>query len=218
MIAIFLIIAAVLGYIFGSINFAVIFARKFGQVDVRDVGSGNAGATNAMRVSKKAGILTFVFDAIKGFCAAGSGFLLMNLFANGSLWQLAAIIGGLFCMIGHCWPIFFQFRGGKGVATCVGIFAVCCPVAIISGLLVFVLCLVIWKMVSLGSLAATITVVSITIYWVWAHLLGSISLLQPVLISIIVVAMGTMIFIKHKDNIKRLIKGEERKFTLKKEK
>lgn len=218
MIALYLAIAAVLGYFFGSINFAVIFARKFGQVDVRDVGSGNAGATNAMRVSKKAGILTFVFDALKGFFAAGSGLLVMNLLANGAFNNLGAIIGGLFCMIGHCWPVFFEFRGGKGVATCVGIFAICCPVAIIIGLAVFAIILAISKMVSLGSLLATTTVVAITLYWVWTHLLASISLIEPITISVIVFSMGTIIFIKHKENIKRLIKGEERRFTLKKEK
>lgn len=207
---IFAIIALVIAYLLGSINFAVIISSIFLKKDVRELGSGNAGTTNVMRSAGfLPGALTFIFDALKGFAACYVGKLLFEYAATktDAFWVegiYGAFACGLLCMLGHIFPIFFGFKGGKGVATSVGIFAVCSPIAIISGLSVFAVVLLVSKMVSLASLIATVVVVvlSIVLYN------GTSSILPIVILSIV---MGSLVFIKHKDNIKRLINGTERK-------
>ena len=114
-------------------------------------------------------------------------------------------------MLGHIFPIFFGFKGGKGVATSVGIFAVCCPIAIVIGLTVFALMVLLTKIVSLSSLIATVTVISLSI--VFYNSDANIAL--PAVLSI---SMGVIVFLKHKDNIKRLVKGEEKKITVRRKK
>lgn len=204
------IVTVIAAYLIGSINFAVIFAKLFLKKDVRELGSGNAGATNVLRnAGVLPGILTFLCDALKGFVAAGLGKLVFQYITNAeaSAWALpiyGAYLCGTACMLGHIFPIFFQFKGGKGVATSVGIFAVCCPIAIISGLAVFALVVILSKMVSLGSLIATVTVVVLSIVFYDS----SASILPQALLCI---AMGAMVFVKHKENIKRLIAGTESK-------
>ena len=107
-------------------------------------------------------------------------------------------------MLGHVFPLFFQFKGGKGVATSVGIYSVCCPIAIIIGLAVFALMVLISKIVSLSSLIATVTVITLSIVFYDYPA----NIIIPALLSI---AMGTIVFLKHNDNIKRLVKGEEKR-------
>lgn len=207
----------IVAYLIGSINFAVIFTKLFTKRDVRDFGSGNAGTTNVMRVGGfKAGALTFIFDALKGYVACMFGKLVFDYISNTepAVWALpiyGAYICGVACMLGHVFPIFFGFKGGKGVATSVGIFAVCCPIAIISGLGCFALLLLISKIVSLSSLAATVVVVVLSC--VLAKTDGGAHLLPQIIMS---VAMGTIVYTKHIGNIKRLIKGEEKKIGRKK--
>ena len=110
-------------------------------------------------------------------------------------------------MLGHVFPIYFQFKGGKGAATSVGIYAVCCPPAIILGLCAFALVLLTTKIVSLGSLAAALTVVVLSILFFAGE--GNIFV-----VAALSIAMGIIVFAKHKDNIKRLVHGEEKKLTL----
>lgn len=205
----------IFAYLVGSVNFAVIFSKAFMKKDVRNVGSGNAGATNVLRsAGLLPGLLTFLCDALKGFIASYVGlkvFEYVSHFESGE-WAMpayGALACGLACMIGHVFPIFFQFKGGKGVATSVGIFAVCNPLAIALGLAVFALVLVLSKLVSLSSLIATVTVVAVSMkfYDLYAAFWP-----QAVLIMI----MGVIIFVKHKDNIKRLISGTENKIGGKK--
>lgn len=207
---IFAITALIAAYLLGSINFAVIFSSIFLKKDVRKLGSGNAGTTNVMRSAGfLPGALTFIFDALKGFAACFLGKELFEYAATKTdAFFVVGIYGafacGLLCMLGHIFPIFFGFKGGKGVATSVGIFAVCSPMAIISGLLVFAIVLILSKMVSLASLIATVVVASLAI----VLYNGEASILPVAVLSI---AMGLLVFIKHKDNIKRLINGTERK-------
>lgn len=204
-----------LAYLIGSINFAVIFSSVFLKKDVRELGSGNAGATNVMRnAGFLPGALTFIFDALKGFVASFIGlktfeYLLHYVSGEWVMPIYGALACGLACMIGHVFPIFFGFKGGKGVATSVGIFYVCNPLAITLGLTAFALVLIISKFVSLSSLVATVVVVviSIVFYDYNAYLLPQI---------ILVVSMGAIVFLKHKDNIKRLIAGNENKIGGKK--
>ncbi len=204
------ILAVLAAYLIGSINFAVIVSQVFLKRDVRELGSGNAGTTNVMRnAGFLPGALTFIFDALKGFAAVYIGKNVFDYIHTESLtdWSepiYGAYICGLFCMIGHVFPIFFQFKGGKGVATSVGIFSVCSPIAIISGLAVFAVSTLISKIVSLSSLLATVVVVVLSIIFRDTSAL----LLPQALLSLI---MGAMVFAKHKDNIKRLISGTESK-------
>ena len=205
--------AVVIAYLLGSINFAVIFANAFLKKDVRELGSGNAGTTNVMRTAGfLPGALTFVCDALKGFAACFIGkMLFIHAYPDTIPWIYVAYMCGVACMLGHIFPIFFGFKGGKGVATSVGIFAVCCPIAIIIGLTVFALMVLLTKIVSLSSLIATVTVISLSI--VFYNFDANIAL--PAVLSI---SMGAIVFLKHKDNIKRLIKGEEKKITIRRKK
>lgn len=202
-----------IAYFLGSINFAVIFANAFLKKDVRELGSGNAGTTNVMRTAGfLPGALTFVCDALKGFAACFIGkMLFIHAYPDTIPWIYVAYMCGVACMLGHIFPIFFGFKGGKGVATSVGIFAVCCPIAIVIGLTVFALMVLLTKIVSLSSLIATVTVISLSI--VFYNFDANIAL--PAVLSI---SMGAIVFLKHKDNIKRLVKGEEKKITVRRKK
>lgn len=205
------VLAVIAAYLIGSINFAVIFANAFLKKDVRKLGSGNAGTTNVMRTAGfLPGALTFVCDALKGFAASFGGRMVFELIEKNTAAEWAvpvygAYLCGLACMLGHVFPLFFQFKGGKGVATSVGVYAVCSPIAIVIGLAVFAAAVLISRMVSLGSVLAAVTVVTLSIV---LHSGGPE--LIPALLS---VAMGALVIIKHKENIKRLISGTESKIT-----
>ncbi len=208
------IITVIGAYLIGSISFAVILSRLFANEDVRAKGSGNAGTTNVMRsVGMLPGLLTFVFDALKGFVACKAGGLIFQYISENTeaVWAApiyGAYICGVACMLGHVFPIFFGFKGGKGVATSVGIFLVCCPVAIITGLAVFALGLIVTKIVSLSSLVATVVVVIMSIIFA-----DNSALLLPQIIMCLI--MGIIVFAKHTSNIERLLKGEEKRITVK---
>ena len=205
--------AVIIAYLLGSINFAVIFANIFLKKDVRELGSGNAGTTNVMRTAGfLPGALTFICDVLKGFAACFIGkMLFIYAFPDTIPWIYVAYMCGVACMLGHVFPIFFRFKGGKGVATSVGIFAVCCPIAIIIGLTVFALGVFITRIVSLSSLIATVTVISLSLVFYDSEA----NIIIPALLSI---TMGVTVFLKHKDNIKRLVKGEEKKITVRRKK
>ncbi len=205
--------AVIAAYLLGSINFAVIFANAFLKKDVRKLGSGNAGTTNVMRTAGLLpGVLTFICDALKGFAACYIGktafYYAMNSAGAGDAHPIyGAYLCGVVCMLGHVFPLFFQFKGGKGVAVSVGIYAVCCPKAIIIGLTVFALCVLIVRIVSLSSLIATVTVITLSIVFYGYNDFRIIS-------AVLSISMGVIIFAKHKDNIKRLVKGEEKKIRI----
>ena len=206
-------VTVIAAYLIGSISFAVIFAKSFLKKDVRELGSGNAGTTNVMRnAGFLPGALTFIFDALKGFAAAFMGKAIFEYIhtqtgSEWSFWIYGAYLCGAACMLGHILPLFFGFKGGKGVATSVGIYAVCCPIAIIIGLAVFAVSTLVTRYVSLSSvLAATVGVVLAIVF----HN-DTAGILPQIILSI---SMGAMVIIKHKDNIKRLINGTERKIKL----
>lgn len=211
------IITVIAAYLIGSISFAIIFSNAFMKKDVRSMGSGNAGTTNVMRNGGfLPGALTFVCDALKGFVASFMGKLIFEYIMENTdaIWAqpiYGAYICGTACMLGHVFPIFFQFKGGKGVATSVGIFGVCCPIAIISGLAVFALVTIASKYVSLASIIATVTVVvlSIILYNKSASIIPQI---------VFIVIMGAIVILKHKENIKRLLAGTESKVGSKRRK
>lgn len=210
----FAVLIVVVAYLLGSISFAVIFSNHFIKADVRELGSGNAGTTNVMRVvGFLPGALTFLCDAFKGFVACFAGKLVFEkVFENGEEWAVyGAFICGVACMLGHIFPIFFQFKGGKGIATSVGIFAVCCPIAIVIGLAVFAICVLLIKIVSLSSIIATFTVITLTLVFY-----NDSALFWPQ--AVLAIIMGVIVILKHSENIKRLIAGTEKKLTIRRKK
>lgn len=213
---IYAILTVILAYLLGSINFAVIFSRIFMKKDVREMGSGNAGTTNIMRTGGfKLGAITFLGDVLKGFVACIIGkCVFATVFANGEAWAVyGAFLCGVSCMLGHVFPIYFQFKGGKGIATSVGIFAVCCWPAIIIGLAVFALGVLLTKIVSISSIAAAVTVVACTMIF---HYINAPALFWPQ--AVLAILMGVLVILKHSENIKRLINGTEKKLTIRKDK
>lgn len=217
MVLVYILLAVLVSYLLGSISFGVIFSKIFAKKDVREYGSGGSGMTNVMRaIGLLPGILTFVFDALKGFVAchlAMRTFFPLAHYFSGGEWYTEPLYGaylcGLVCMLGHMFPVFFRFKGGKGVATSVGIFAVCCPWAIVAGLLVFILSVIFSRIVSLSSLIATVTVGVGVVIW---HTRGYSFWVQ----ALLTFAMCALVFFKHKDNIVRLSKGEEKRLSVKK--
>src|SRR3989442_9288516 len=149
-------------YLLGSIPFGLLLAKIFGDSDVRKSGSGNIGATNVARVvGPLAGILTLVFDTAKGAAAV---WLASRVTNESAAWMMIAAFAVL---LGHCFPVWLKFTGGKGVATALGMFLVLCPLAAVSALLLFLLCVAYWRYVSLGSVAAA-AAMPLLIYFLWA--------------------------------------------------
>lgn len=182
-----------IAYCIGSIPIGVMLARLKGK-DPRKTGSGNIGATNVMRTAGKAvGVVTLFGDIVKGFLPT---FIAICLDMPG---EIVAIIG-FATFAGHLFPVFLKFRGGKGVATALGVYCAVGPVAIIPCLIVFVVVFLIWRYVSLGSLIGA-GIVPFAMY----------VLKRPVEYVWLAIVIAIFVFIKHKDNIKRLIKGQENK-------
>ena len=190
------------GYLLGSIPFGVILTRLFGAGDVRRVGSGNIGATNVARVAGPfAGVLTLAFDAAKGSAAV---WLAQRVTNSSATWMM---IAGLAALVGHCFPVWLGFRGGKGVATAAGIFLVLSPLAVLGSLIVFVLVVAFWRYISLGSIAAA-AAMPLLIYFLWAP-----GHAPPAAIILGTLASAILIIYKHDANIQRLVQGEEPKFS-----
>jgi len=179
-------------YLLGSVPFGIIFARICGGTDPRAVGSGNIGATNVRRAAGKgAAALTLIMDILKGA---------LPVFAAISLGLPYAYVAtiGLAAFLGHLYPIFLGFRGGKGVATACGVLFVISPLATVLAIVVFVLVVAISRFVSLGSMLAALSM-PIFLYTLFG---ASVYTMLGVLIAI-------FITIKHRGNIKRLLAGEE---------
>ena len=192
-------------YLLGSIPFGVILAKFLGGADVRKAGSGNIGATNVARVAgPAAGVLTLLLDAAKGWFAVWLAARLMH----GETGFLVA--AGFFALLGHCFPLWLRFRGGKGVATAAGAFAALCPEAMIAALILFALVVWFWRYVSLGSLAAAATI-PLFVYFLWAPHFA-----PPNVVTLGSLAISAVVIFKHSGNIGRLVRGEEPKFSLSK--
>ena len=193
-------ILALIAYLFGAVPFGLLVAKSRG-IDIRTQGSGNIGATNVFRVVGKGwGIFTLVLDALKGFIPA----FIFPMFGNlDSEW---GVLFGLLSIVGHSFPVYLKFKGGKGVATSAGMLIGVAPQAVGVGLLVWIICMVIWRYVSLASIVAAATI-AVT---VWVIDMGLI-------INIALTALGAMVIWLHRANIKRLINGTENRFGKKKE-
>ncbi len=221
-----IIIVMIIAYLLGSINVAILITKIFTGKDIRTMGSGNAGFTNVMRsVGKLAGVLTFIGDFLKCVIAiiiGGLIFKTMNSTANVTeLSGYGRYLAGMCCFIGHIYPIYFKFKGGKGVVTMAALAAVInFPVFAIS-FLTFAVTFVITKIVSISSIFGSCMLVFstflITYLYNFKHL-GAVSFEYVITVSILTLAISATTIIKHKDNIKRLLKGEEKKLELKKNK
>lgn len=192
------ILLILLGYLYGSIPFALVIGKVFYNTDVRESGSGNLGGTNAGRVlGKKAGISVIVLDALKAVIIFYlSSYLSLKFNLNPDIKYLA----GLACIFGHCYPIFAEFRGGKAVSTSLGYFLCIEPLYAVVAIVVFLLVLKISKYVSLSSISTALIVLCITPF-----LAVSITAKLCILIAVI------LLVYRHKDNIKRIKNHTESK-------
>lgn len=198
---------AAAAYLLGSIPFGLLLGKLFGAGDVRKEGSGNIGATNVLRVAGPlAGVLTLLLDAGKGALAV---LLAARLSGESALWMM---IAGLCVLVGHCFPIWLGFHGGKGVATAAGVFLVLCPLALLGAAILFVLVVIYWRFVSLGSISAA-AAMPLLIYFFWAPHHA-----PPYSITFGSLAAALLIVYKHDANIQRLVQGDEPKFSLGKKK
>lgn len=209
------IIMAIIAYLIGSVNFSVIISKKMAGFDVREKGSGNAGSTNMLRsVGKKAAALTLVCDILKGVVSIIIAMIIGKMI-EGINRELLIQIAGVLVVVGHTFPIFFNFKGGKGVATSLGVLLVSnWQIGLIC--LVFALVLMaLTRMVSLGSCAAAILFPVLTLFINENYTLltegkkGSTYFIYSVILAIIVLY-------NHRSNIKRILNGTENKLSFKK--
>jgi len=187
-------IAIVAAYLIGSIPFALILARRWGAVDLRRIGSGNLGATNVMRASGiTAGIVVAALDMAKG---AASVWLAERLGSG----PAAPAAAGFAAIIGHIYPVWLRFRGGKGVATACGVFSVLTPLALPPALAIFAIAVWLTKYISLGSLLASVALPPL------AYAMGSS------LPAVFAACAASMIIVfRHRSNVGRLRTGTERR-------
>ena len=209
------VIMAVIAYLIGSINFSVILSKKIAGFDVREKGSGNAGSTNMLRsVGKKAAALTLLCDVLKGVVAIVIAIIVGNIIKDSNK-ELLLQIAGIAVVLGHTFPIFFQFKGGKGVATSLGILLMSnWQIGLIC--LVFALVLMaLTRMVSLGSCAAAVLFPVLTLFINDNYTVltegkqGSAYLVYSIIMAIIVL-------FNHRSNIKRILNGTENRISFKK--
>ncbi|HOP85660.1 MAG TPA: glycerol-3-phosphate 1-O-acyltransferase PlsY [Syntrophorhabdaceae bacterium] len=187
---------AILAYLIGSIPVGIILS-KFKGKDPRQVGSGNIGATNVMRTAGKLmGALTLIGDTAKGFLP-----VFFIQYGEKNMVLIAFI--GFAVFIGHLYPIYLKFRGGKGVATALGVYIALTPLAVLIDVLIFVLVVLKWRYVSLGSLIATCAMPIILLFLKMPSEFVSLSVL-----------IGIFIFLKHSENIKRLKNGTENRVKI----
>ena len=209
------VVIAVIAYLIGSISFSVIISKKMAGFDVREKGSGNAGSTNVLRsVGKKAAALTLILDVLKGVVAVVIAIILGNIVPDINR-ELLVQIAGIAVVLGHTFPVFFGFKGGKGVATSLGIL-------LISNWQIGLICLVfgivliaLTRMVSLGSCTAAVLFPVLTLFINEHYTVltegksGSVYFIYSVILAVIVLY-------NHRSNIKRILNGTENKISFSK--
>jgi glycerol-3-phosphate acyltransferase PlsY len=203
---------AVVAYLLGAIPFGYLLVKIFRGQDIRQTGSGNIGATNVARSGAKGlGIATLVLDALKGALAVGIAAAIANSKYNlcGDFLQHICVptlrlmsLSALFAVLGHMFPVWLQFKGGKGVATALGVFCVLFPKAVLVSLAIFILVVAITRFVSLGSILAAI------FFPIAAYFFQKPDVVSLVLTSLI----ALIVVLKHHENIGRLLAGTENRF------
>lgn len=199
-----LLIAIIVAYILGSIPSSVWIGKIFFDTDVREHGSGNAGATNTIRVlGYKAGIPVFVIDALKGWFAIFISKVIFAYFPEMEMPNVVPVIAAAFAVLGHIFPVFAGFRGGKGVATLLGIGFGLMPIPALIALGIFVIVLLVSGYVSLSSIIAAVTLPFVAYSFVMP---------DNMILLILTIAVAVFIPVTHRENIKRLLNGTESKF------
>jgi glycerol-3-phosphate acyltransferase PlsY len=204
-----LVLLAVGGYLIGSLSFAVIVSRVMGLDDPRTYGSQNPGATNVLRSgNKKAAIATLLFDALKGYFPV----LLVKLYGPAfGLDDQAVALVAISAFIGHLWPVFFAFKGGKGVATAAGVLFGVEPLLGLATMGTWVIVAFFFRYSSLAALAASLFAPA---YYLFGDQIAW-QTSQAELLAVMV--MSALLLMRHKDNIQRLVSGQESKIGAKKE-
>jgi len=191
-----LIFSALIGYLLGNISSAYLYVRHVLHKDIRELGSGNAGATNVNRVlGVWAGLQVFILDVFKGVVAVLLGGWLAGM--NG------AMLGGLAVVAGHDWPVVLNFRGGKGMATMLGVLLMLLPQAALMAVVLFFVVVAATRFVSLGSLAVCLMAAP-----------AAIAMGEPLLLTLLFGTLGMMGIFQHRANIGRLLKGTESRLVL----
>lgn len=213
----FMILFGIIGYLFGSLNFAILLTRK--HMDIRKVGSGNAGFTNVVRAgNKSAAIFTLCGDMLKCVVAILLSWVILKIVSHDVcylyMYRYTTLISGGMCVIGHVFPCFFQFKGGKGIAT-VAMLILFLDVRVFAVIIsVYAIVFFTTKIVSLASIIAAVIYPLMTFfsgYFLEYRRTLSVASLQFMIISSLgVLVVSTIILVKHRDNIKRLIRGEEK--------
>lgn len=201
--AVGILVTVIAAYLLGSLNFAIIISGKKYKQDIRSYGSKNAGMTNMMRTyGKKAAGITLLGDALKAVVSALVGYAMLGYFG--------AYLAGLFCIIGHMFPVYYHFKGGKGVVTAAVSILMCNPIVFLILFVLFVLIVLATRYISVGSIMCMLLypIVLDRIYkWMYGEPCGYI---------IFAVLMTVLIVVKHYENIGRLLHGTESKFSFKK--
>ncbi|MEW6328399.1 MAG: glycerol-3-phosphate 1-O-acyltransferase PlsY [Thermodesulfobacteriota bacterium] len=191
------ILLILLGYALGSVPFGLIIGKMAGQMDIRKAGSGNIGATNVGRLlGKKWGILTLFCDMNKAVIPLGIALYGLRGMANMELWVSLIALATL---LGHLYPVYLKFKGGKGVATALGVFIVLIPWAALLAFPVFIVATWVSGYVSVGSLTAAVAMPFLA--WLFSH---------SKIYTLLAAVMASLIWVKHKDNIRRLLNGSEK--------
>ena len=202
------IIVAILAYLIGSVNFSILISKKMAGFDVREKGSNNAGTTNVLRtVGKKAAAITLICDILKGVVAILLGLLIAKISSKNA--ALLAQIAAIEVVIGHTYPVFFRFKGGKGVATSLGILLLINWKIGLICLIFGVALIAITRMVSLGSISAAILFAILTIFIQDSYIASGNYIVFAFMLA------GFIIF-NHRTNVVRIAKGEENRISFKK--
>lgn len=196
----------ILAYLIGSIPTALLISKRYFGIDIRDYGSGNMGATNTFRVlGSRYGTVVMAVDILKGMAAVGLYGLLPYYYSN-ELARTNLMLGlGLAAVLGHVFPIFAQFKGGKGVATLFGMILAIQPVIAGSCMGVFLLVLFLTRYVSLSSILGAI-MLPISVLWIWNE--------HELLYRIFAILVAIMVLLTHQKNIVRIVKGAENRIPI----
>ena len=207
------IVMAIIAYAIGSINFSVLISRKMAGFDVREKGSGNAGTTNVLRtVGKKAAALTLLCDILKGVVSILIAIIIGKIAKDLSP-AILVEVAALAVVIGHTFPIFFEFRGGKGVATSLGVILLINWKIGLICLLFVVFLIAITRMVSLGSISAAVLFAVLTVFIRDSYIAGIEFEFNFIIFGILLAAF---VIFNHRSNLKRIISGTENKISFKK--
>lgn len=200
-----IILVLLCAYILGSIPTSYLMGKIIKGIDIRNFGSGNVGASNALRIlGTKFGVTTLIIDIAKGFFAVYLG----KLYLQNPPTTILILIG-LFVILGHIFTIFLKFKGGKGVATSTGVFIALAPIPVFIGLSVFLLAVIISKYISLGSILAAL------VFFITELIINIHNSFDSIELLTFAFVIALFIIVRHKSNIKRIIDGNENKISFK---